>query len=121
MNRLEEELKKALQRVEPPAGFAERVLARAATEKKKKKARSLFGNGSARAIFDGPRLPLCASSWRRAEFSIIANSDDEAKRPRNSSCWPCALRAANCRSPRKACEILARSTSRSASTKAEEL
>lgn len=41
MNRLEDELKKALQRVEPPAGFAERVLARA--EKKKKKARSLFG------------------------------------------------------------------------------
>lgn len=35
MNRLEEELKKALQHVEPPAGFAERVLARAASEKAK--------------------------------------------------------------------------------------
>lgn len=31
-DRLERELKKALQRVEPPAGFAERVLARAARE-----------------------------------------------------------------------------------------
>lgn len=43
MNRLEDELKRALQRVGPPAGFAERVLARAASEKEKKKARSLFG------------------------------------------------------------------------------
>jgi hypothetical protein len=40
MNRLEEELKKALQRVEPPAGFAERVLAKAAAEEQKKTARS---------------------------------------------------------------------------------
>jgi hypothetical protein len=31
--KLEQELKKALQRVQPPAGFAERVLARAAKEK----------------------------------------------------------------------------------------
>ena len=31
MSRLEDELKKALRRVEPPAGFADRVLARAAT------------------------------------------------------------------------------------------
>lgn len=43
MNRLEDELKRALRQVEPPAGFAERVLARAASEKEKKKARSLFG------------------------------------------------------------------------------
>jgi hypothetical protein len=40
MNRLEEQLKKALQRVEPPAGFAERVLARAAGEKREKKVHS---------------------------------------------------------------------------------
>ena len=45
MNRLEQELKKAMQRVEPPAGFAERVLARAASEKEKKKRRSFFGFG----------------------------------------------------------------------------
>jgi hypothetical protein len=32
-DKLEQELKKALRRVEPPAGFAERVLARAAKEK----------------------------------------------------------------------------------------
>lgn len=42
MNRLEQELKKAMQRVEPPAGFAERMLARAASEKEKK-ARPLWG------------------------------------------------------------------------------
>ena len=36
MNRLDEELKKALQRVEPPAGFAERVLAKAAAENREK-------------------------------------------------------------------------------------
>jgi hypothetical protein len=42
MNRLEEELKKALERVEPPAGFRERVLARAATEKSQKRARARF-------------------------------------------------------------------------------
>ncbi len=40
MNRLEEELKKALQRIEPPAGFAERVLAQAATERRQEKGRS---------------------------------------------------------------------------------
>jgi hypothetical protein len=40
MNRLEEELKKAFERVPPPAGFAERVLARAANEERKEKARS---------------------------------------------------------------------------------
>jgi anti-sigma-K factor RskA len=40
MNRLEEDLKKALQRVEPPAGFTERVLARAAMEKSQKRARA---------------------------------------------------------------------------------
>lgn len=34
--RLERELKKALERVEPPAGFAERVLERAAKEEKGK-------------------------------------------------------------------------------------
>lgn len=33
-DKLERELKKALRRVEPPAGFAERVLARAANEEK---------------------------------------------------------------------------------------
>jgi hypothetical protein len=35
-DKLERELKKALRRVEPPAGFAERVLARAGQEEKKK-------------------------------------------------------------------------------------
>lgn len=34
-DKLEQELKKALRRVDPPAGFAERVLARAAKEKEK--------------------------------------------------------------------------------------
>jgi hypothetical protein len=36
MKRLEEELGKALQRVEPPAGFAERVMARAAAAERTK-------------------------------------------------------------------------------------
>jgi hypothetical protein len=40
MNRLEDELKRALQRVDPAAGFAERVLARAARLDDKKLARS---------------------------------------------------------------------------------
>ncbi len=34
MNRLEDELRKTLQRVEPPAGFAERVMARAANQER---------------------------------------------------------------------------------------
>ena len=50
MNRLEDELKKALERVEPPAAFAERVLLRAARAKEEKPVRSrrwlgLFGFG----------------------------------------------------------------------------
>jgi len=53
MNRLEDELKRALERVQPPAGFAERVLARARAEAEKP-ARSrrwlgLFGLGLAGA------------------------------------------------------------------------
>lgn len=53
MNHLEDELKKALQRVEPPAGFAERVLLRAARGEDEKPVRSrrwlgLFGFGGAR-------------------------------------------------------------------------
>ena len=52
MNRLEDELKKALERVEPPAGFAERVLLRAAQAKEEEPVRSrrwlgLFGFGVA--------------------------------------------------------------------------
>lgn len=52
MNRFEDELKRALQRVEPPAGFAERVLLRAARAEDKKPMRSrrwlrLFGLGLA--------------------------------------------------------------------------
>lgn len=48
MNRFEDELKGALQRVDPPAGFAERVLARAARVDDEKPVRSrswlrLFG------------------------------------------------------------------------------
>lgn len=44
MNRLEDELKKALQRVEPPPGFAQRVLTEAAKQKQERKrtARSWF-------------------------------------------------------------------------------
>jgi hypothetical protein len=54
MNRLEDELKRALQRVEPPAGFAERVLLRAARAEDEKPMRSrgwlgLFGLGLAGA------------------------------------------------------------------------
>lgn len=54
MNRLEDELKKALERVEPPAGFAERVLLRAARAEEEKPVRSwhwlgLFGFGLAGA------------------------------------------------------------------------
>ena len=45
MNQLEQELKKALRQVEPPAGFAERVLARVAREEEEKKARWLRGPG----------------------------------------------------------------------------
>jgi hypothetical protein len=54
MNRLEEELKKALRQVEPPAGLAERVLARAAKEGEpstSRKARGFFawfGTGALR-------------------------------------------------------------------------
>jgi hypothetical protein len=51
MNRFEDELKGALQRVDPPAGFAERVLARAARVDDEKPGRSrrwsrLFGLGA---------------------------------------------------------------------------
>lgn len=38
-DKLEQELKKALRRTDPPAGFAERVLARAAKEEEAKRAR----------------------------------------------------------------------------------
>jgi hypothetical protein len=52
MNRLEDELKRALEPVEPPAGFAERVLLRAARAEEEKPVRSrrwlgLFGSGLA--------------------------------------------------------------------------
>jgi hypothetical protein len=42
MNRLEEELKKALQRVEPPPGFAQRVLAKAAKREQEGKRTARF-------------------------------------------------------------------------------
>lgn len=63
MNRLEEELKKALQRVEPPARFAERVLAKAAAEKRKKSlhSRGWFGWFTAGGLRWATACALCAA------------------------------------------------------------
>lgn len=60
MNRLEEELKKALRQVEPPTGFAERVLARVASAKEKKKARRLW-------VLEW----MEASTWRWAAACVL--------------------------------------------------
>ena len=61
MNRLEEELRKALQRVEPPKGFAERVLARAASESRpqRTKPHRLFGWFGASRIRWATACALC--------------------------------------------------------------
>lgn len=45
MSPLEENLKQALKRVDPPAGFADRVLARAAEAEREKRARPKFWSG----------------------------------------------------------------------------
>ncbi len=53
MSRLEDELKNALRREEPPAGFAERVLTRAAAPKRRWSFTGLFGTRGVRWALAG--------------------------------------------------------------------
>jgi hypothetical protein len=78
MNRLEEELKEALRRVEPPVGFADRVLARAAIDKGEKKAHSRpwFGWLGGSAFRWATACALCAA----IAASGIAYHHEERKR-----------------------------------------
>jgi hypothetical protein len=84
MNRLEDELKKALERVEPPAGFAERVLLRAARAKDEKPVHSwrwlgLFGLGLAGA--GGLRwAAACALCVVLAASGVIYERDIQRRR-----------------------------------------
>jgi hypothetical protein len=84
MNNFEENLRRALERVEPPSGFAKRVLVRAAQEEKQKQTRTsfwfgLFGMGGFRWA------ALCAYWWLRvARFMNATRSGGAAKRPRNN-------------------------------------
>ena len=78
MNQLEEELRKALRRVEPPAGFAERVLARTAADKGKEKAhaRSWFSWLGGSGLRWATACALCAA----LAASGIAYHHEERKR-----------------------------------------
>ena len=59
MNRFEDEISEALRRKEPPAGFADRVIARAAAPAPAARAGS-WRNGSAPPLSAGPWPPPAA-------------------------------------------------------------
>jgi hypothetical protein len=84
MNRLEDELKRALQRIEPPAGFAERVLARAERVEDEKPQHSrrwldLFGVGSLRWATACALCIVLATSGVLYERDMQRRRGEEAK------------------------------------------
>jgi anti-sigma factor RsiW len=84
MSRLEDELKKALRRVEPPAGFADRVLARAARQERQKPARSrwwlgLSGIGGLRWAAACAMCIALAASGVLYEHDLQRRRGEEAK------------------------------------------
>jgi len=84
MNNFEENLRRALERVEAPSGFVERVLARAAQEEKQKQTRpnfwaSLFGMGGLRWAAACALCVLVAASGALYEHDVQRRRGEAAK------------------------------------------